>query len=549
MIRRKTGLIPSTVLTVLLLSITSAHAWSFLTDSLNSPYNQCLTCHTSNSDVSMNPYGNDYLDPNHADRYHQKHNSDPGICANCHSGKGYPIKQTGLDDLDSDGDGYTNLDEFLAGSFPGDPGDVPPDITAPVITDFTLPSTSLSLSVIITSLTATDNVAVTGYRVSESNATPTPEDAAWSDAAPSSYTFETADIHTLYAWAKDAAGNISAAGSAQVDTTPSLVHVNEPPVASAGNDIVTTEGLTVILDANGSTDDSGIAAYAWTQLDGPGGAPIDGSDANAVTLSDSGGINPTFVTPAVDVNGTNLTFELSVEDSDGARSTGEVTVTIEDNGIVDFDGMPGVISSTTLDGDPIGFSAGSGGAFTFLDTLMLQDIPATSDEPQGVMYGLVEFELKVGDTAGSNVTIYFPEAIPEGYSWYKYTENTGWLDFDRNLISGGTGEGAEFNSDRTQVTVYVNDNGSYDDDPAVGIVRDPGGLGRNPAGLGTGDTPPDSTAQAIINGPDGNAFGGDFPGCFIGGVSRAGHSGWVLMIFPGILIVTRGISAVLRRIA
>lgn len=86
----------------------------------------------------MNPYGDDYLDPNHAARYHQKHNSDPGNCANCHSGKGYPIQQTGLDDMDSDGDAYTNLDEFLASTFPGDSEDYPSDTSAPVITAFTI---------------------------------------------------------------------------------------------------------------------------------------------------------------------------------------------------------------------------------------------------------------------------------------------------------------------------------------------------------------------------------------------------------------------------
>ena len=64
----------------------------------------------------------------------------------------------------------------------------------------------------------------------------------------------------------------------------------------------------------------------------------------------------------------------------------------------------------------------------------------------------------------------------------------------------GTGDGAEFNADRTEVTLYITDNGEYDDDTADGVVRDPSGLGSSLSALSAGS----------------NVFGGGGGGgCFI----------------------------------
>jgi peptidoglycan hydrolase-like protein with peptidoglycan-binding domain len=86
------------------------------------------------------------------------------------------------------------------------------DTTRPVITGFSIPSTSSSLTVEIIDLSATDNVGVTHYYLSESSATPSATLSTWS-IAPSPqtpyYTFSSTGTKTLYAWVKDAAGNIS----------------------------------------------------------------------------------------------------------------------------------------------------------------------------------------------------------------------------------------------------------------------------------------------------------------------------------------------------
>jgi hypothetical protein len=60
----------------------------------------CDTCHTTSQDADhLNPYGADVRKANH----------DYGA----------------IEGLDSDGDGFTNIDEIKAGTFPGNPNDNP----------------------------------------------------------------------------------------------------------------------------------------------------------------------------------------------------------------------------------------------------------------------------------------------------------------------------------------------------------------------------------------------------------------------------------------
>lgn len=108
-----------------------------------------------------------------------------------------------------------------------------PDITAPSLLSFTLPATSSSLTVPVTGLTASDNVGVTGYMITENAITPSATAAGWSSSAPASFTFSSAGSKIAYAWAKDAAGNISAQRSATVtistpDVTAPVVTIPSP---------------------------------------------------------------------------------------------------------------------------------------------------------------------------------------------------------------------------------------------------------------------------------------------------------------------------------
>ena len=82
-----------------------------------------------------------------------------------------------------------------------------------------MPATATSLTVAISSLTASDAIGVSGYLISESAIAPAAGAAGWSASAPASFTFSSAGAKTAYAWAKDAAGNVSSSRSATVTIT------------------------------------------------------------------------------------------------------------------------------------------------------------------------------------------------------------------------------------------------------------------------------------------------------------------------------------------
>lgn len=90
------------------------------------------------------------------------------------------------------------------------------DTIIPTVNTFTVPISATSLSVPISNFSATDNVGVTGYLITESSVAPIASATGWSASALSGYVFATTGTKTLYAWAKDAAGNVSAAKTATI---------------------------------------------------------------------------------------------------------------------------------------------------------------------------------------------------------------------------------------------------------------------------------------------------------------------------------------------
>ncbi|MBT1070851.1 DUF4082 domain-containing protein [Pelotalea chapellei] len=138
------------------------------------------------------------------------------------------------------------------------------DTVAPVVNTFTIPATSSSLSVAITTLTATDNTAVTGYLVTETSTAPLASDSRWSATAPVSYTFTTQGSKTLYAWAKDAAGNVSTARSATVTVTISTGDTIAP-VVNTFTIPTTSSTLNVPITALTATDNTAVTGYLVTE--------------------------------------------------------------------------------------------------------------------------------------------------------------------------------------------------------------------------------------------------------------------------------------------
>jgi hypothetical protein len=147
-------------------------------------------------------------------------------CTLCHGPAGPPLNAYGsayaaaghsaaaIESKDSDGDGFANLAEIDARTFPGNPRSHPTgtgaDTARPVVRSFHVPRVARSLTVPITSFTATDNVGVTAYLLGEVRTpAPTAADPGWSTSPPTSFTFSSAGKKKLFAWAMDAEGNLS----------------------------------------------------------------------------------------------------------------------------------------------------------------------------------------------------------------------------------------------------------------------------------------------------------------------------------------------------
>ena len=154
------------------------------------------------------------------------------------------------------------------------------DTALPVITSFTLPASATSLSVPVTSLTAGDDHGVSGYCVSESS---TGAGCTWTGAPPSSYRFSSVGTHTLYAFARDGAGNVSQPASATTvipEIVPRITAFSIP--ASYGYD---NPSVPVTLTAS---DDLGVTGYCVSESATPDGCAWNGWAPSSYTFSTLG---------------------------------------------------------------------------------------------------------------------------------------------------------------------------------------------------------------------------------------------------------------------
>ena len=153
------------------------------------------------------------------------------------------------------------------------------DGTAPTVTVFSIPSTYGSLTVPISAFAATDNVGVTGYTVTQTSTKPGASASGWTKTPTASYTFSSAGTKTLYAWAKDAAGNVSTSKSATVTITlGSTGGTGGSGGGTGGNaaisgvavDIVTGSAISgaVISDGTNSTTTGSTGGYTLSEAAG-----------------------------------------------------------------------------------------------------------------------------------------------------------------------------------------------------------------------------------------------------------------------------------------
>jgi hypothetical protein len=116
------------------------------------------------------------------------------------------------------------------------------DTTAPAVTAFTTAPTATSLSVIVSAFTATDNVAVTGYMITQSATPPVAGAVGWTATAPATVTSAGTGTQTFFPWVKDAAGNVSAVGTPATVTITLLTPPVSVAVSASGTDTTSAVG-------------------------------------------------------------------------------------------------------------------------------------------------------------------------------------------------------------------------------------------------------------------------------------------------------------------
>jgi len=182
-----------------------------------------------------------------------------------------PVGSKGLYAVASQWKDFTNIVEM------------PSDIIKPIVTDFTIASTSSSLTVQVIRSNATDNVGITGFKLTETSTAPLAADTGWTALTPVSYTFANEGTKTLYAWAKDAAGNVS-------DSKSRTVIITLPDLSPFYSEYLFEESAgTTVIDSKGLNNGTIINNAA--RVNGARGGGVEFTGAEYITLGQSFGEN------------------------------------------------------------------------------------------------------------------------------------------------------------------------------------------------------------------------------------------------------------------
>ena len=173
------------------------------------------------------------------------------------------------------------------------------DRIAPASLTFELPGTNTTLTIPITTLTATDAHGVTGFYISESPSPPDPWGPGWVPNNPGSVVSLGTGPRVFYVWARDEAGNLSNGASADSNIISRFLTV---AFAGSGGSNITSSpagiscsygsgtGCTALFDVNApvtltATPNWYAALSSWNGTDG---------GTNVITMSDDKSATATF---------------------------------------------------------------------------------------------------------------------------------------------------------------------------------------------------------------------------------------------------------------
>ena len=218
---------------------------------------------------------------------------------------------------------------------------LPPSYTS--APDTTIPQGSISINSgvsytnsasVTLSLSATDSVGVNAYYLSTSSTTPSASDSGWialtstvSYSASASHILSSGDgSKTIYAWYKDAAGNVSSVSQASItlDATSPTIIISSPTTSSTYS--TSSNTLSLSGTASDEASGSGLKEVTWSSSQGGSGT---------ATLTDS----TWSLSNITLVSGTN-TITVTATDNAGNSSADSLTVTytLPQTGTIAFSG-------------------------------------------------------------------------------------------------------------------------------------------------------------------------------------------------------------------
>jgi hypothetical protein len=157
------------------------------------------------------------------------------------------------------------------------------DITPPRITSFDIPTLTFVLTIPVYSFTATDDIGITGYLLTESPLIPNLNDAEWTVDPPEEYTFNGEGIFTIYAWVKDSAENIS-------NPLNHIIDVIVPDLSPTFSEYLFEEDSgKSIIDTQGLND--GMLLNEVSRVEGANGMGLEFNGSGFVSMGQSFGEN------------------------------------------------------------------------------------------------------------------------------------------------------------------------------------------------------------------------------------------------------------------
>jgi predicted RNA-binding protein with TRAM domain len=299
---RKITITSVLVFTLIVTTFTIAYAKKEYTTSFNNTYGtsgtdkgtslgSCITCHNQiDGKGGENNYGKAYKNSNH--------------------------DFVAIEPLDSDGDGFSNIEEISAGYFPGNPSSKPPSASPPVADAGPDQTVDEGVTVTLDGSNSSDpDNDISSYQWNQTGGL----SVSLSNSSAARPTFTAPNVGS---GGESLTFQLTVTDSGGLQSTDTCIvnvsWVNLPPTANAGPDQAVNEGVTVTLDGSNSSDpDNDISSYQWNQTGGL-----------SVSLSNTSAARPTFTAPNVGPSGESLTFQLTVTDSGGLQSTDTCIVNV-----------------------------------------------------------------------------------------------------------------------------------------------------------------------------------------------------------------------------